>query len=777
VHINQETSSNTDNITLYGHDINSTFKLVKNYKIINEFNLDSKFLPLNNPFNDILIIKSVSELSSHFNKQVYSTFINPVLLSKVESMNSDEFITFNTKIDGIHLLDNEFIKIGSNLLGPNLLNNPSFYNEINILYSRFNNKVVSQFYFMLVAIFPFVLIGIFITNYSFNLLAQPLLQKLENFKLRGSSRKLIVSILTTESFSILIISAVVGFIVSYFFAYIGLQANSYLSITFGNFPVIRFNSLVIPALIVYLFVLFLINSVPRIISYSKFESGSYDGLINEKEPYWKRHNIDLIIIFIPLLLILLYFLSSQFISAENLAPYSNLAFILPFILVLGLFMATGRILNYLIIKLSVLVKKSTKINLKMSIHLLNGVNKSLMRGFIIITLLIFITNFFCIITVSLESDMISKEYLNQGFDFKGESSGYYYGEHINESYYNEIITSIYSNHQGKITQPVIIKAFYYNDQNEGTTGIPSIKFYVMNISQAIDSFSKNIDISSFLPGFTSKQLVSSLTYTKGKIPILIHEPSIKDSVIVDQNGFSINSTEFEIVRGIVHFPDVVETYYSGGISPIPVIVDDSAFDKIENLVNSSFLREERIIFGFNFKNSLNENVEISKNLFSNYSYSEMEFNSIPLKLDLFRNSPSNIILWGELLLIISESILMLVIIIILFFSNFYNQLKPIFYLEKSLGGSNTQIFKQMFIAILFFIIISLTTGILYTIIPFQLYYYISKSNPLIITATIQIPYVLLLIIYGSILIFSVVISSIYTLKFSRLSIIEGSDVD
>ena len=76
-----------------------------------------------------------------------------------------------------------------------------------------------------------------------------------------------------------------------------------------------------------------------------------------------------------------------------------------------------------------------------------------------------------------------------------------------------------------------------------------------------------------------------------------------------------------------------------------------------------------------------------------------------MKINIFEHKPSNVIIWGELLIILTMTLIMIVVVIILFSGNFYNQLKSILLLEKSLGASHNQIFKQILYAMIFFIVI------------------------------------------------------------------------
>ena len=117
------------------------------------------------------------------------------------------------------------------------------------------------------------------------------------------SRTLIVTILIIESIIILVISSLTSLVISYIIAYIGLQANGYLSISIGNFPIIRLNSLLLPSLTMYLLLIFLVNSLPKIIFRSKIEFQDDQIASDDREPYWKKHNFDLLVILLPSFLI------------------------------------------------------------------------------------------------------------------------------------------------------------------------------------------------------------------------------------------------------------------------------------------------------------------------------------------------------------------------------------------------------------------------------------------------------------------------------------------
>ena len=769
----------TNSISLYNYNVNSSYNITKTYKISQNIKLDAKYFPFtSHNFYDILLVQNLSNLFDSSSNQATSFVINPVLLSKVELLNSDQFTAFNSKIQSDNF-KNAFLLVGKNILGTLLpsLYQPYYYNEINDLYLLFQNDISSQFYFLLIVIFPFVLIGIFITDYSFNLLSQPLIRKLNNFKQRGMSRRLLVTILLIESIIILVISSLTSLVISYIIAYFGLQANGYLSISIGNFPIIRLNSLLLPSLTMYLLLIFLVNSLPKIIFRSKIEFQDDQIASDDREPYWKKHNFDLLVILLPSFLIALYLIAVPFFQPEILAYY-NVVIFLPFILIIGFFMVTGRTLLYLIGKLTIVVKNSSLINLKMGINLLNSINKSFLRGFIIITVLIFMTNFFAIYTVSLQSDMLFRQYSDQGFDLEASSSYFNLGNSI-ESYYNQTVFYLYNSFKENITLQFYIRVYSFSENNYPLLGLHNIRFFLMNVSQALFLYKYHIDSNKLFSNSVLENLISSSRGNSSKISILAHKNSLDNFGLINQSSFSINNVNFQIVDTFTNFPDVVPLNEAEGvIDPMPVIIDASNLQIMNELVNDGYLNEIQILYGFNFKTSSNSvNIDISKTMMENLTSIGMTFNSVPLKLYQFKNQPSNIIIFGQLLLILFMTSIMIIVVILLFIGNLFSQIKPILLLEKSLGGSDIQIFAQSTFVISFFIFSSVLIGVLYTIIPFQLYYIISAYNPFIVPLTISIPYEAFFIFYGIMIVLCFLIALIYNLWIHKLNLVEDSELD
>ena len=261
--------------------------------------------------------------------------INPVLFSDVNNLNSDEFIAFHA-IVSTDIFENDFNQILINELSSWI--SPAFhqyYNEINNLFDQYNGQVLSQYYVNMIVLVPYIFIGIFLINYSFNLVSANVEQILRIFKIRGISKRLLASLLISESLINLFFSIVISIPISYILAYVGLQVNGFNSYSIGTFPLYRINNIVIPTLVLYSFFIFILNTIPRILTLLKINYLEHGSIIEKKEPFWKRHFIDIWLILSSVGIISLYFLLTFIISnPQELMIYTNLVIIFPFILLI-----------------------------------------------------------------------------------------------------------------------------------------------------------------------------------------------------------------------------------------------------------------------------------------------------------------------------------------------------------------------------------------------------------------------------------------------------------
>ncbi len=142
---------------------------------------------------------------------------------------------------------------------------------------------------------PAIVLGLFAGNFAMNLVKKPLYRQIGIYKTRGMSKRQILFLLATDLLTFSFLAAMVGFVLAHPLALISLTSRG--NFEFGMEPlpiVVPTGSLqLIIGMGIALGIFLRALTIKRL---AQIKIRETEGAIQDQEPYWKRKNIDFILI-------------------------------------------------------------------------------------------------------------------------------------------------------------------------------------------------------------------------------------------------------------------------------------------------------------------------------------------------------------------------------------------------------------------------------------------------------------------------------------------------
>lgn len=638
----------------------------------------AKYLGNDYPQN-ILFVNDLTELISTLNITSSGPFKEGPRLKIIGTMDLDleniDVYTVDAEIEKFDQfrfqLETAFYNQNQNFVG-------EFYVDFPAQWILRNAKSTVDGIFIGIVLFaiPIVLVSLFVANYSFGLINKSLTRFIGIYKTRGLANYTLFLMLVIDFILILIVAIAASIIlVGYPVGSLVLHTDAFLS--FNAFPdaaiILAFDNLI--QVLVLLGIIFgLMINFLRIKRLSKMTIAETANPVEKGEPYWKRHNLD-ILFFIGGLFG--YWLIYETIINQNsglllfgpvIILLLPLMIFMPFLLVIGAIMIFARIFPIVLGKIGKVIWDETGNLLGFALKNVIRHRQASTRAVMLIGVLItFLVMFFVFPSTSIHHDYTRRAY-QAGAEGVGISpSG---------SLYNATLINILESNYSE----------YFDFTN----------FAIIPISSnTLDGSIFAVNTTSFLPAATfpispetSNSLESDmeLLSENNSLPsLLLHRNQfVRHSVNIGDN-ISIrgptSSQLFTVIDGFNYWPRLYLNSWDdrmlyGVMNLKPLLEENSSLDKSIFNVNSA-----EVGYYFNFKPGVNQS-EVASWLTGNFSLGMTLFEEEHLK---FTSNISFLVIIGQLNADILVSVVIGVTVLLMFAYMQLNERRKEIFTERALG--------------------------------------------------------------------------------------------
>jgi ABC-type antimicrobial peptide transport system permease subunit len=275
----------------------------------------------------------------------YDKFDPFTIASKIEEIKALQ-TTIKDKIFDTDFFKNLNTNIGSTYLNVRFINYSKLNNVLQIIF----NIIYEMFLYAL----PMLIIALLVTNYSFGLIQRKILSHIGIYKTRGANALLLFVFQLLDYLIIILGSTFVGMIAGIPISGLVLKTDSILSFNNSkNYDVTTNFLTILPYLVILLFILSVLigflTSSRKIIRISKMTVQESEIALENIEPFWKKHNIDVYLFLYGFLsyLIILYLINSSTDNSSIIqAGFIFLIFFIPgpFAIVIGTILISNRVI-------------------------------------------------------------------------------------------------------------------------------------------------------------------------------------------------------------------------------------------------------------------------------------------------------------------------------------------------------------------------------------------------------------------------------------------------
>ncbi|OLS22241.1 MAG: hypothetical protein HeimC3_32450 [Candidatus Heimdallarchaeota archaeon LC_3] len=616
---------------------------------------------------------------------------------------------------------------------------------------------------MIVFAIPLLILILFVTNYFFNLFYKNIQNQVLFYQRKGASNKLAMLIEIVELAIIFFISVSVSIVVGVPLIFLGFLSDKYLEINFPDFPdlVIDFQNM-FPTMLFTGFILILLIGLPRVYRISKHNFHD-NHQIHEKQPFWKKHYIDIWIIAGSLFIIFISFLAA---GENDLSVFVSLSYPFPLLLAVGLILFVTRAFPYSIQYLSTIFWSKSFKTFSLSLKNIVQDKSSFMRAFILLSFLSLLFTVYISYPYTQDASRANISTLNYGADLL------MFNESINDNFYTEFKTN-YSQQIKNSYQYTEIRNIEYFGNNLEYFDYGNDKILAFNTTSALEVYKTNFPRDKIGTTKNLEQSFQDLTIDDGIFRIILHKN------VADLFGYNIgeyfkfrnqnnNETNFLVIDTFQYWPNFWGMNY-GGDFLVGIMDLDFVEKNWSNFTSGGFgILQEGILV--NFKNrSFNEQQKIIENIKTNNN--SLEIYSVADSVADFRNEPENIALWSEIIYLEVILLIIMVLVMFTFLGLHTEELKSFLFLERTLGISKNEQTFILFFSSFILLFSALGFGLLLGFLVAFFYHNLSNLT-LEGSINILIPFKVLMPLFGLILTTFSILLVFFTSKLNKTNLSE-----
>ena len=592
------------------------------------------------------------------------------------------------------------------------LNTLYYFQQINYQINNLTGQVI-------VLLIPSLLIAILLSHFAFSLIFKNLARNIGIYKTRGASSWIIFGFQIFDILLIVIFSILCAVIIGEPISALSLKTDSLLSFNYPSPNNFVFNIASIVSYMFYIAIMLeLIVNTNRIRKLSRLTKNEAENPSERDEPYWKRHYIDIILIFYSLIVISIFY----FISTSNLFvifyPIITIIILLllpsPFALVIGLILLLSRLVPFFLNRTSRLLWKISGNLTALSFKNIIRYKNTTIRGILITASIIAFLTLFYTQPYSMFVNYQQNAYYQSGAEGVVQFP--------NNQYDASLVQVLQNNFSSYITSicPYVI-TFGYTDFND------QLNFLFINTSTYLNSSYLNFDLgtqNNIINDFKNITLTNATTPLT-PINILIDQQELKQRDASIGSNITVTTTyqgsasiqRFKIIDSFVNWPLLKANSYFGQNSNFYAIADINYF--LHNLNGStqnsifSGIQQEGILI--NFKDSANLTY-VSDQI---QKMTPLTFTAIP-KLDVenYKYSFELLSITGVINLNVIISMIVIVVVFLLYIQFQIIERTREMYTERALGMKLQQLAFMFYVENLilagFSIIFGNVVGILFT---------------------------------------------------------------
>jgi hypothetical protein len=623
--------------------------------------------------------------------------------------------------------------------------------------------------------FPIIIVGIFLAYYSFGLIKHNALRKLNVYLTRGISR--------FQYFSYLIFEMILSLIFAIFLAIALSIPITSVVLRSSNF--LEFNQLISPVLIIFHLIelltqfgvlLALLTNIFRIIQMSRTEISQIEEIIVEERnvPFWRRKNIDIVILGFGILFFTLATIINEFNSGfgmeiqpgfgpdSEIIPqefYLIISLPVPLLIILGSVMLTSRIFSPITERIGTFLWKSYGTLTAFSLRNVVKHRHSSTNALILISLTLSFALSFLIFPFSFIAFEETKIHYDLGADIVVHLNT----EEVSESEINYLLSN-------------------FSDQIESYSPVSRIELenqHMMVIDT--DTFSRTAWMrDDFVPNFEEKmEILGSENYT-----LLLYEENLAlsgqsiGSKFLWNNPYNYwvdilrNKTEheFKIIGNFHYWPRLLyEEPYDPQVEFFGVIsykTYNNIREELGNELNYALNTDQVKLY---IKPMANMN-----QTFFRESLEEFEevwwVDTYEDNLKLFRDAPQFLTTIGQINSYLIYSILIIIIILLMFGFKLIVERGKEIATERAVGMTLTQNFFVFLVETLWLIMFSVIIGFIFGTIFSSLFLLGYTQGPSFPSFTMVFPWALIFLLITVLIILGILLSFIPAYLSSQLEV-------
>lgn len=522
---------------------------------------------------------------------------------------------------------------------------------------------------------PIILVTLFVANYSFGLIHRTVKQHIGILKTRGTSDLTIFTMQLLDFVIIVLISIFSSIVIGIPLSTLIIRTDYFLS--FNNNSITQYVIDVpnlVPILFWFgLFIGFTIH-LTRMYRLSKIAINETEIIIEQTEPYWYKHYLDVIFFFSGLIGTIIFNIS---VTEQwfDLGPFILLGLPAPLLLIIGAILLFSRFFPIVLLQISsrIWIKFGGMLSFAIK-NVIRHKQASTRAVMLIAVLIAFLISFLSIPNSNIIWKTNQIEY-EMGAEGVGYVNGYDSVNYYNSSLIHELETK-YSNYFDGISPFMRIRAF----------GNQFAEILVINSSTFQNAVLFPIDPNS---KYGLEQDMNLLKENNSAFNLLIQEKSMnylnlnfEDDYIYSGVVSEGNVLNFKVKDSFNNWPTLYYEAFSSyqGENLYGVTSFDNFLKTNYSFVDSSF-KLDRVGFFFNFKNDVNQTL-VAEWLNGNFSIS---MNLLSDELESYFTSVDFLVQTGQLNLNIIFSILIALTILLMFaWLQIIERRKEIF-TERALG--------------------------------------------------------------------------------------------
>ncbi len=713
-----------------------------------------KFLDLINNFPFAFIIMPMEELFSaldlfyetHDPSIYHSSVITPLYPSSQLILNYDIDIKSDvyaqSGIDGVNMLGQQWDKILQRVeltyysQIPSIIFSTPIPITMGVLYTPHTLEsrilITNQVFFVILIYtillgLPAIILGLFAGNFSINLVKKTLFRQIGIYKTRGMSTRQVLLLLLVDLLVFSIVAVFLGFLLALPLSFLALTSNGNFSFGGRLLPILIPTNTVQVMLILGIFTGLLLRGL-TIKRLARIKIRETRALFEDREPYWKRKNIDLIILFWGILGFFFY-LSLRTIVFLDIPPF--LIFILallmlptPIFLLIGGIMLLSRTIPHILKVLNYIGEKIDHGIITLSLKDLSRRKLLVRRAVMVVALGTSLALILAGIPANLLNYTMDNAYYTVGSDYAIQHD-------LNPQFKNLLYQNL-SDFKFELTEWVKISFSVQGVIKESSLTFFQVKILAINSS----SFSKagfyanEYGLPRLGLGGALRELEKNPQETVliSKLSKDLLDVDIPGTITLNLNGY-LDLGPFTVADEFSYWPNLIsfteapldynyrESEYSPGMRTLVLVIDLKLYQSLESTFTSLV----------SFGNDIKEEGYYLKLLSGDPSEFSQSLRKLDINFDsIYNHLPSSEDLNFRSLLGANNGIILYTVIIntltILLFAAIYQQERwKDMGVERTLGMSRRQLFSFSVLSNTVFSAISLGFGVIMGLLLLQVF--------------------------------------------------------